>query len=1033
MLTSKALQRDCSDGCERLFLGIGKMVSPGNHNTRPADSKVLRDKLYAHGFEEIRGFEALESLPIVRARDTKRQCDSLIVEILLSNPLDKTYFPRISPGRHSSVSEGYIIAPHQVLEVDARYFGVFSLPTGMTLRENIALMTELNEPFHEDEICRVGRAVCEAVSHAKAYDCVPLVHVDLITIGIDGSIHTLVVNHGLKLAHSMDKALTNAEKTVGSVLREMACADGSPDSRGTNLSPRLTKLLQLVADGGENASSWQDLRDALPQQRRSHHRWWTITRLGASTALLVAAAVLFQLHKSITLPGGSDTSETLRLATEDAKALAHASAKEWAILVSSERVTSPIQALDAEHMLGKGDELDATGSFDQARKAYHKAHVLYAAAIAASKEVVALRSEAENGRTLAKLSGSRWTPLVGSFYTQLPDSIEKAIDAAIEGDFRYVQRHYREAVIAYELAKQLYDAVPPEEFNKLMQHHLARTCRDQANVSAGTWERLEASIGATTSEMANQAKQRMAAAEGMLQAGQDTAAVQAFEEAMRLFDAATKSTVADMVARVATANARELAMGAARRWQSVSSAFENTSSPEDIAAAELLLEQAHGLARESKQEQARSNYERAAMLYEQQIEEANVQALARAQAYEHQASVMIESLKESQKALEERWKSARKRFEEVHVQLAAPADPDRHRQLLVESDAARQQYRRATMLRAYCDMNIYSGSVYDKAKSMLNQGREMMTRTEYVGASLILETAATEFARQNELVSALDNYLDREEKVSRARERTLAALGPVAQELPEIRRLLHLADENVASAKGLLETRDVMEAIQLLNDAGLTYSSILPQAEIELMDYARVADSEIRNEIALAALKELLEINPGHIAALELTRKLQSTAPPTNRVTLIQGILRINGKKLPASPTRDELSAIIGEPSRQRSGLSGLLYDELGMLATPDPETGRILNLVIYYAKPRYQNEPYGFYPGTVELEGFPIGRDVSIETINAGVKVMRFQPTQVGSAYQTTYMGLRLLISYHSETNQIYTISVMFLSAPRQ
>ena len=92
-------------------------------------------------------------------------------------------------------------------------------------------------------------------------------------------------------------------------------------------------------------------------------------------------------------------------------------------------------------------------------------------------------------------------------------------------------------------------------------------------------------------------------------------------------------------------------------------------------------------------------------------------------------------------------------------------------------------------------------------------------------------------------------------------------------------------------------------------------------------------------------------------------------------------------------------------------------------------ETGRIINLAIYYAKPLYENEPTRFYPGIVEIEGCPIGRDDPIKKINASLKGIRFQPTQVGNVYETTHSGLRILINYKHRTSQIYSISMLFMS----
>lgn len=970
---------------------------------------------------------------IYEGLDIDLRCDVLIIEINTTTGKDDRQTQRlISEHSHDPTLKG-ILKPSHIEEDNKSFFAIFSLPKGMTLQENIMMMNQLEQPFKETEIIRIGEQLYNLSTSAESNNLVPFIRSDMVLIAIDGelSIITMEPQHIPRKSASHIKPPMLA---ITAILKEITIAGRKSTSsaageKDTEVPPNLEKFLTLSSSEDSYSDNPNALLHALKQQDPGQRYLKGFTRLGIGIFIFIAAIVFFSIYKPVDLYKNEAVSETVRLTTEDFKSEAHATAKEWTILVASKRINTPPQAIDAEHLLSRGDEYLSTMQYEKAQLAYRQAIVLYEAAIVSGKEIVKLKTESENARELMRLSQSRWTPLFGSVYVQLQDQVKKASDIALEGDFQYLRQQYGESVIAYELARQLYDTIPTDKYNELLSRHQSGTARDRATIAANAWDKLETAIGSKSSIPANSAKEQMVTGEGLLQSEQYIPATHAFNEAATLFETATRTAIEGMVARVTSANAYERAIEAAQRWQNLFKAMKQTSEPNEIAEAKNTLEKAHKLASEDNHKQSAENYERAAALYELQIQYLNAEAETLAKNYLNRAMQMIESLNKSQKGLENRLADARKQFESLHTQLSQHQDPEHHEQLLKESSEIRKHYRRIMKLSSYCNANVYSGVANEKARSMLTEGQDFMTRGEYVAAFIMLENAADELTILSELPVEIENFLSIEEHALASKEKSMKVIGPVAGELPEVKKLIDLGNKSLSRANELLRTREVPSATQTLEDAKLAFDSLPPQAEVELMNHALSADSELRTEVAIAALNELLTLNPDHLQARKLMEKIQSSDRATKRITIIQGRIRSNGKAIPSSPSEQALIRVFGEPSRIRAGYMGLIFDEIGVLATPDPETKRILSIVIYYAQPLYQNEPKKFYSGIIEIEGVPIGRDDSIEKINTSLKHIQFKPTRIANVYETTYMGLRILINYKQRSSQIYSISMLYMS----
>lgn len=970
---------------------------------------------------------------IYEGHNIDKQCNVMLIRIDVPVDKDKSQTAQFLDEPSHDLKLNGIIKPCQIVEDNKSFFAIISLPKGTMLQKNIELMNQLNKPFTETEIIRIGRLLCELTTKAESNNLVPIISSDLIIIAVDGTPSIIAIDPQY-ISETTATHIKPPQRAIAMLLKEMAdagrketsIAAGQTDS---GISPSLKKILRLASSEDFHFDNVNEFSQVLKQQVTDRRYLKSFIFLCIGILILIAAIVLSRVYSRVEISKQNPAVERVKLATEDFKSKAHKSAKEWAILTSSEHINTPQQAIDAEHLLLRGDESFASMEFEKAQLAYEKAIISYEAAIRLGKETVRIRTDAQKARELTRLSQSRWKPLFGSTYVQLPDQIKRAGDTALEGESQYLGNQYREAVVAYELSTQLYNSVPSKEYKELLYRHQAYAAQERAKIAAHSWEKIKVTVGSKSSVSANRAKEQMAIGKGLLQSGQNAKATNAFNNSATLFETATKSAIEYMAAKVAASNAYEHAVEAAQQWQTLFKAMKKKTEPAEIAEAKESLQNAHQLANQKKYKQSSKNYERAASLYELQIQKLNTEAKTLAKNYANRARHIIKSLSVSQKDLDKRLTTARTQFESIQTRIAQHHESEHHKQLLEDSAVVRKLYRLISKVSSYCNANVYKGKTNKKARSMLTEGQALMTQGEYVSAFIMFEKAADELTSLAELPDAVESFFSMEEQTLSSKKTAMKVIGPVARELSELKKLLDLGNTSISSANELMSTKELTDAARAIEDAKLAFDSLIPQAESELMNYALSADSELRTDVAIAALNELLILNPDHLQARKLMEKIQSSGRPTKRITIVQGKIRNNGKIIPFYPTERALIGIFGKPSRIRASHTGLLFDELGILATPDPETKKIFSIVVYYAKPLYGNEPTNFYPGIIEIEGVQIGRDDSIEKINASLKHIQFKPTQIGNTFKATHMNLRILINYKKKSNQIYSIGMLFLT----
>jgi hypothetical protein len=249
-------------------------------------------------------------------------------------------------------------------------------------------------------------------------------------------------------------------------------------------------------------------------------------------------------------------------------------------------------------------------------------------------------------------------------------------------------------------------------------------------------------------------------------------------------------------------------------------------------------------------------------------------------------------------------------------------------------------------------------------------------------------------------------------------------LGVIAREQPSIRANLTDAEQLLAQAEEQIKSCNADKARQMLNDARLYYESLPTQAEAELLAYAIRADSEFRTDTAIAALNELLELNPANKDATRLLDQIQSKERPHDRIAILEGSWRVNGKALPNHPSKDDLERVLGK-SRALSGQSGFVFDEFGILGIPDPETGKIMLMTVYYGSPQWEYEPHKAFPGLVEVEGIPIKHDSTMADLSASLARWKPEISQAQKTFQIKLDNFRIHVTYGETPNQIYTVSI--------
>ena len=420
----------------------------------------------------------------------------LIIDISSSSVDNSESILKNYPAHHPDAKQ--LLFPHRIVKENGKSFALIRLPRGMSLKDNMDLMIQVNKPFQASEIKRIAAEVSQLTTQAQAMNLMPIIHPELIQIALDGTLYIPALP-----SEYVPSTMTTqqAQQTILEIIKKLISIGRQDNVEtgqqvNTSLPADLQNLEQLLSAGQKPETTLKTILQSFKDQTKTYPSKKLLLRIGLNSVILIVAFLFFSTYKPINLNNNDWATDKKRYAVNDLKLKAHAAAKEWQIFESAKNLNPLPQAIDAVLQLNKGDEHIQNKQLRQAEQAYQQAVVLYDAAMAAAKEIVQHRTASQNARTMMRISESRWQPLLASPYVQLPAESEKANEAALEGDFLYIKQQYQDAIIAYDLARKLYDTIPPEEFDTLYSRHQAHLSKDKAKLAANTWAKISESTSA---------------------------------------------------------------------------------------------------------------------------------------------------------------------------------------------------------------------------------------------------------------------------------------------------------------------------------------------------------------------------------------------------------------------------------------------------------------------------------------------------------------------------------------------------------
>ncbi|HOX57120.1 MAG TPA: hypothetical protein P5205_08245 [Candidatus Paceibacterota bacterium] len=956
-------------------------------------------------------------------RDIHTGEDAILIELSAASPRQAVQATP-PPETHIQQLGVSLLFPRTTIRADGKLFAVAYPPSLTSLADNIALLEHNNWSATEAEAARIGSSLCAGFAQAFKGGFITFLDPKWIFFDTGGSIFVLALHPGQQSA-AKD---FNSPVTIGSagdiarlMIRLLIPGPTSeePEQAVRNIqNPALRSALIQALEA--KVRSLEEFANLLEGAVAASSRWPK-----AKTNFVLALALLIVL--TIGLFAGrthmGKEQNQAKQATEDVRQAVYATVTQWRSFLLDYTDALPPHIPEAEQLLARADEFWANSEFERAKPLYARANLLYEAGLRAGKEILGRRNIAQEARLRTMTLGTGWRRLSASPYVEVPEAVKQAQNAFVEGDFRFLDRKYQDALMAYDLAAERFQSVPAAQLKALSQKHEARVTADRAKYAEQAWRQIAPAAGTAPPEAVQRASTRLAEGQALLTAGNDDSAGAAFQEACDLYSAATAALIKSMVSRQETANAQDRLADAAMRWRTLSKLL-NTPDPPEITQAETLLQTAAEAAKSGKQDQAKIQLSAATEIFERQASELQERAGVQCEADTLRARQLIDSLQSQQATLETNLVSTRKNIEALNVRLLserAPADQER---LLKELQNARTTHTIASRLLTLCSTAVLGSPRYERAKDSIEQARSLILQGNKVAASALSGPAVADLETLSRLPSQMDSFLTQQASVEPIAESARRKIGPVARGQPLTKKLLADADDSLAQAADQLKSGNAEKAQQMLTDARLAYESLPAQAEQELLACATRADSEFRTDTAVAALHEVLELNPASQEAKRLLDQVQSKDRPRDRISIIGDSWRINGKALPRQPTKDDLERVLGK-ARTLSGNSGFVFDDYGIMAIPNPESGKIMLLTVYYGSPQYEHEPRKAYPGLVELEGIAIKHDHAMSVLASTLS--RLNP-KISESQKTLQLGskdFRLHIAYTQSTNQIYTVSI--------
>lgn len=912
---------------------------------------------------------------------------------------------------------------------------------GVTLADALEVMRKAGPGLCVAEIVRIGRAACEVFAETKIRNVAVAARADLIFLAPDGTVR---VATPCRLEGQAPIPFNDGELTADLAELLLAMLKGGlelerhvtrPPAANRVLSTTPVRPHKLDSEARRWIRAINRFTDGTGSLRAlslvlAAPRTYSAARVGIRALLTIAAvaALCFQFNalRKAENPGPSTAAgESL---VQESLTQATAAQAQWKAYASAHPGLAPQQTEDAERELQLANDAGGTSNYDEAQAHFGRATELYVAGLATAQRLEVQRAQSLASRARIDTALLRWRPLLRSSYVELPGEIQGGLDALVEGNLRFLQSRFEEALMAYDLGEQRILSVSAEKLERLLARNDAMAALDAARAAQSSWAQLAQATDLAPPPAVAVAKAHQAEGEALLSAGRDRDAAERLRNASGEFRQATDSVIAAIVAREQAADLKTRAVDAVTRWRAVATALKQENSA-DAAQAQTLMDSGAEANKHGDYSKAEQSFAQAAKLIEAEYQKLNSVAEGRVVKLDERIALLEGSLTEAEHELSERVAKAEQRVAAVQQRLGNPAAAHAGN-LTVEEEFAIvvAEKLQLTKQSRFCSTEVFSGPRRRSAEDTLVKARALRIQGDYTAACVLMEQCVADLNTLSRLPSESEAFLAEEAQVVKLTTSIPAQLGPIARAATEVVSLLNDANESLRQARDVFHNGNPMQGRQMLGDAKMALQSLIIKARSALIQLAIDDEATLRFDDARAALREEMTIDPTPTEAQRLLETIQSLiAQPREQIFLLHGKLRIGPNALGESPVFKDFERVLGEPARKNGNVS-YLYDDRGIVLIPDVGSEHIRTMMIYFMKPVLPHEPTNIYKGLFEIEGYVIGRADAIDKINASTANCQFAPNNLADgAYRARYGAYTVRINYEPGQPLIATIAVDF------
>ncbi len=119
---------------------------------------------------------------------------------------------------------------------------------------------------------------------------------------------------------------------------------------------------------------------------------------------------------------------------------------------------------------------------------------------------------------------------------------------------------------------------------------------------------------------------------------------------------------------------------------------------------------------------------------------------------------------------------------------------------------------------------------------------------------------------------------------------------------------------------------------------------------------------------------------------------------------------------------------MLGNADRKLGGSLSHVYDERGIMLVLDADVVSIRSMVIFYARGKGTHEPKNYFPGIVQIDGYDIRREDTLDDINKALTHGKLEPDpRAPYITRLAYGSYRVRVNFDRQTGRVYAIAVDF------